>query len=130
MDRTFKAVGFSTRNDELKLRFTTDKYRRRVLERRGHKNVQLFELPQEMTREDAAEWLMQQRNVPANVVNLCHAMLETNNTNEVDTPDEAVVSKRGRGRPPMQQARRNAPTAPPPQTRGRGRPAGSKNKAA
>lgn len=97
MDKTFKTVGFSTLNGTLKLRFTTDKYRQRVLERRGHQKVQLFDLPKEMTKEAAAEWLMQQRGTPADVKALCRMLLDSNA--QVEEVVQAAETPKRRGRP-------------------------------
>lgn len=60
MERTFKTVGHSVYKDTLKLRFTNDPHRQGVLERNGHKEIHLVDLPKEMTKEEAARWILDQ----------------------------------------------------------------------
>jgi DNA replication protein DnaD len=58
MDKTFTVAGTSNLNGVIKFRFANDlKGRIKVLERNGHTDVQLFELPEAMTKEDAIVWL-------------------------------------------------------------------------
>lgn len=97
MDKTFNTVGYSTLNGQLKLRFTTDKYRQRVLERRGHQKVFLVDLPEPMTKEDAAQWLMAQRGTPADVKALCKMLLESGA--QIEEVVQAAPPPARRGRP-------------------------------
>lgn len=76
MERKFKAVGWSTLKGALKLRFTTDQHRKRVLERNGHNEVNLFDLPEEMSKEEAAQWLIARRDVPSYVKQLAHMVID------------------------------------------------------
>lgn len=87
MTKTFKKAGWSTRNGILKLRFSTDVYRTRVLERNGHTDINLFDLPEDMTKEDAMDWIAKQRNTPASVKQLVrdyHDNADTTNRNTGD----------------------------------------------
>lgn len=103
MERKFKAVGWSTLNGALKLRFTTDKYRQKVLERNGHEDVRLFELSEEMSKEDAAHWLLDRRDVPAHVKQLARKLLDENQQVEEIVQAAAKVTeqslKKGPGKP-------------------------------
>lgn len=106
-DRKYTAVGFSTLDGVVKLRFTTDQYRIRVLERNGHSDVQLWETPREMTKVQAVKFLQETRGVPASVKKLCREFMET----------EGVVE------PVSRNTRKGAGT--PAQTRGGRRSAGA-----
>lgn len=76
MERKFNTVGWSTLKGVLKLRFTTDQHRKRVLERNGHMEVNLFDLPEEMSKEQAAQWLISRRDVPSYVKQLAHMVID------------------------------------------------------
>jgi hypothetical protein len=56
-EKTFMVAGYSTLNGVRKLRVAKDMKRAMVLERNGHKDVWLRELPYPMTREQASEFL-------------------------------------------------------------------------
>jgi len=56
-EKTFNVAGFSTLNGVVKLRVAKDMKRAKVLERNGHTDIQLVELPEPMTREQAAAFL-------------------------------------------------------------------------
>lgn len=98
MDRKFTKVGFSTLDGVLKLRFTTDVYREKVLERNGHEDVKLFDLPHEMSKIEAAAWLVGQRSVPASVKALLREMIAANDDAEaaVRAPRKRTARKQDR----------------------------------
>lgn len=56
-ERTFKVAGYSTLEGVRKMRVAKDMKRAMVLERNGHKDIVLYELPQALTKEQCAEWL-------------------------------------------------------------------------
>ena len=56
-DKTYTVAGYSTLNGVRKMRFAKDMKRALVLERNGHKDVYLRELPYPMTKEQASEFL-------------------------------------------------------------------------
>lgn len=100
-EKTFDTVGYSIRQGELKLRFTNDRNRTKVLERKGHENIHLFELPQPMTKEDAARWLHSKRGTPADVRQLISQLLNGNVTVAAEAPKprrRAVAQGGGRAR--------------------------------
>jgi hypothetical protein len=51
--KLFKVVGISTLNGKTKVRFANDTSRVKILVKNGHTNVELFELPEAMTKEAA-----------------------------------------------------------------------------
>jgi hypothetical protein len=51
--KLFKVVGISTLNGKTKVRFANDTSRVKILVKNGHTNVDLFELPEAMTKEAA-----------------------------------------------------------------------------
>jgi hypothetical protein len=51
--KTFKVVGKSNLNGKTKIRFANDMTRVKVLVKNGHTDVELFELPQAMTKDEA-----------------------------------------------------------------------------
>jgi hypothetical protein len=58
MDKTFAVAGISTLDGTAKVRFAKDMARIKVLEKNGHKNINLVELPKPMTKVAAVEHLM------------------------------------------------------------------------
>lgn len=56
-EKTFGVAGYSTLNGVRKMRFAKNMKRAMVLERNGHKDVFLRELPYPMTKEQASEFL-------------------------------------------------------------------------
>jgi len=54
----FTHAGVSTLNGTVKARFANDALRVKVLEKNGHKNVDLIELKEAMTKEDAVAYLI------------------------------------------------------------------------
>jgi hypothetical protein len=61
MDKTFTVAGTSNLNGVVKLRFANDlKGRVKVLAANGHTDIQLFALPEPMTKAAAEQWLAQQ----------------------------------------------------------------------
>jgi hypothetical protein len=116
MEKKFNATGWSTLKGSLKLRFTTDKHRKKVLERNGHEEVTLFDLPEEMDKEQACEWLIARRDVPQHVKQLAHMIIDQQR-HAVEESVEAVEAVEA----PAKKAERE----PHPQLdkpRGRGRP--------
>lgn len=54
----FKVAGLSRQNGSVKLRFANDFVSRvKVLQRNGHKDINLVELPQAMTKDAAVQYL-------------------------------------------------------------------------
>jgi hypothetical protein len=56
-DKKFAVTGVSTLNGKTKLRFANDTMRIKILAKNGHVDVELVELPSEMTKADAVQHL-------------------------------------------------------------------------
>jgi len=55
--KQWKYVGYSTRNGVSKIRLATDFSRKKVLEKTGNTNVELYKLPYPMPKEEAHSYL-------------------------------------------------------------------------
>ena len=58
MIKTFTHAGVSSLNGEFKVRFCNDAFRQKVLIKNGHKNIDIIELKNPMTKEDAIAYLL------------------------------------------------------------------------
>ena len=56
-DKKFAVAGVSTLDGKTKLRFANDVMRIKILAKNGHTNVELVELPSEMTKAEAVQHL-------------------------------------------------------------------------
>jgi hypothetical protein len=56
-DKKFAVAGVSTLEGKTKLRFANDTMRIKILAKNGHKDVELLELPSEMTKAEAVQHL-------------------------------------------------------------------------
>ena len=56
-DKKFAVAGVSTLEGKTKLRFANDTMRIKILAKNGHTNVELVELPSEMTKAEAVQYL-------------------------------------------------------------------------
>jgi hypothetical protein len=56
-DKIYTVCGVSTLNGETKARFANDVMRIKVLAKNGHTDIQLVELPEAMTKVDAAKFI-------------------------------------------------------------------------
>jgi hypothetical protein len=56
-DKMYTVAGVSTLNGDTKARFANDVMRIKVLAKNGHENIQLVELPESMTKVDAAKFI-------------------------------------------------------------------------
>ena len=60
-DKLFNVVGTSNLNGVTKVRWANDLVTRfKMLHKGGHTDIELFELPQSMTKQQACEWLVEQ----------------------------------------------------------------------
>jgi len=60
-DKLFNVVGTSNLNGVTKVRWANDLVTRfKMLHKGGHTDIELFELPQSMTKQQACEWLTEQ----------------------------------------------------------------------
>lgn len=56
-DKRFAVAGVSTLEGKTKIRFANDVMRIKILAKNGHKDVELVELPSEMTKAEAVQHL-------------------------------------------------------------------------
>jgi hypothetical protein len=56
-DKLYSVCGVSTLNGDTKIRFANDTMRIKVLAKNGHEDIQLVELPSEMTKVEAAKFI-------------------------------------------------------------------------
>lgn len=56
-DKKFAVAGVSTLEGKTKIRFANDVMRIKILAKNGHKDVELVELPSEMTKAEIAQYL-------------------------------------------------------------------------
>ena len=60
-DKLYSVVGTSKFNGQMKVRWSTDLVTRfKMLHKGGHTDIELFDLPQELTKQQATEWLAEQ----------------------------------------------------------------------
>ena len=57
-DKKFAVAGVSTLNGKTKIRFANDTMRIKILAKNGHDNVDLINLPHEMTKAEIAQHLI------------------------------------------------------------------------
>lgn len=61
--QTFSVVGTSTFHNQTKVRWANDLVTRiKMLYKAGHTNIDLYELPQPMTKRAALKWLSEHKN--------------------------------------------------------------------
>jgi len=77
----FTHAGVSKQNGEFKVRFANDALRVKVLAKNGHKDIDILELKQPMTKEDAVAFLL--------------SIDFANGNKEVQAALEAAADKRG-----------------------------------
>lgn len=58
-DKRFAVAGVSTLNGKTKIRFANDSMRVKILAKNGHTDVDLVELPREMTKAEIAQHLVE-----------------------------------------------------------------------
>jgi hypothetical protein len=57
-DKKFAVAGVSTLEGKTKIRFANDTMRIKILSKNGHKDVELIELPNEMTKAEIAQHMI------------------------------------------------------------------------
>lgn len=57
-DKKFAVAGVSTLDGKTKVRFANDVMRIKILAKNGHENVELIDLPREMTKAEIAQHLI------------------------------------------------------------------------
>jgi hypothetical protein len=59
-EKKFAVAGVSTLNGKTKIRFANDAMRVKILAKNGHSDVDLIELPREMTKGEIAQYMTEQ----------------------------------------------------------------------
>ena len=57
--KTFAVAGVSTHKDGTKIRFANDSMRVKILKKNGHTDIDLIDLPREMTKAEIAQHLFE-----------------------------------------------------------------------
>ena len=57
--KTFAVAGVSTLEGKTKIRFANDALRIKILQKNGHQNIKLVDLPREMTKAEIAQHLIE-----------------------------------------------------------------------
>ena len=57
--KTFAVAGVSTQNGKTKIRFANDGARIKILVKNGHTDIELVDLPKEMTKSEIAKYLVE-----------------------------------------------------------------------
>ncbi|MFZ9717625.1 MAG: hypothetical protein ACO3CH_09255 [Ilumatobacteraceae bacterium] len=57
--KTFAVAGVSTHKDGTKIRFANDAARVKILIKNGHTDIELIDLPREMTKAEIAQYLFE-----------------------------------------------------------------------
>jgi hypothetical protein len=84
-DKKFAVAGYSTLNGRTKLRFANDIMRIKILAKNGHENVELVNLPYEMSKREIAEY-MQAQGIGADNVDVLGAIRYTLKKNPAAEP--------------------------------------------
>jgi hypothetical protein len=58
-DKKFAVAGISTQNGKTKVRFANDAARVKILIKNGHTDIELIDLPREMTKAEIAQHLVE-----------------------------------------------------------------------
>jgi hypothetical protein len=58
-EKTFSFAGVSNLNGQIKVRFANDILRTKILRKTGHTDIELVELPREMTKAEIAQHLFE-----------------------------------------------------------------------
>ncbi len=85
-DKKFAVAGYSTLNGRTKLRFANDIMRIKILQKNGHENLELINLPREMTKREIALY-MQAQGIGASNVDVLGAIRYTLRKNPPAEPE-------------------------------------------
>jgi hypothetical protein len=93
-EKKFGVAGVSTLNGRTKIRWANDAMRIKILVKNGHSNVELINLPREMTKREIALYLQEigfmQDNVDVQAA--IRYTLRKNPADTVDSAPEALVT--------------------------------------
>lgn len=83
-EKTFAVAGVSTHKDGTKIRFANDTMRVKILRKNGHTDINLVDLPREMTKGEIAQFLTESNFAQGNVAVLA-AIRDLAKKNKVTT---------------------------------------------
>lgn len=92
-EKTFKVAGISNLGGVYKPRFANDIARIKVLHKNGHTDIRLIELPNPMTKEEAAQYLLDTRSDDFNVFADDYAVFTLEDFLSVKEPKQKVSKK-------------------------------------
>ena len=90
-EKKFAVAGWSTLNGKTKLRFANDIMRFKILNKDGHTDIELVNLPREMTKAEIAEYFTEQ-NIGTHLPNVLAAIQYTAKKNPATAPEELNVA--------------------------------------
>jgi len=93
MSKSFTHAGVSKLDGEFKVRFANDAMRTKVLIKNGHTDIDIIELKNAMSKEDALAYLMSIDFANGNLA--VQAALEAEVTKRSDTPKAANKERKG-----------------------------------
>ncbi len=91
MSKTFSHAGVSRLNGKFKVRFCNDALRTKVLQKNGHKDIDIVELKHPMTKEDVVAYLLSIDFDNGNAE--VRAALEAEQGKRVETPKATPAPK-------------------------------------
>ena len=92
--KKFAVAGYSTLNGRTKLRFANDIMRIKILAKNGHENLELVNLPREMTKREIALY-MQEQGIGSSNVDVLGAIrytLRKNPSAEPETVNNSITT--------------------------------------
>jgi len=93
-DKKFAVVGVSTHEGKTKIRFANDTMRVKILQKNGHTDVDIVELPTEMTKAEAVQHLKSTGFGKGNsAIEAAMAYAEKKNPVSVTTKNSAVKAE-------------------------------------
>ncbi len=113
---TFTHAGTSRLNGAVKIRFANDSLRVKVLEKNGHTEVDLLELPEPMSKADAVAYLTKiefYKNSKGEIDAEVRAAIEDAQDRREVKPKAAKAAKAAKAKPSMESIKARAKPAVP-----------------
>lgn len=96
-DKRFAVAGVSTQDGDTKVRFANDMMRIKILQKNGHTDINLVELPSEMTKSEAVAYLRSIEFGKGNAdIESALAHVEKKNPVAVSKPAKAVKATKAK----------------------------------
>jgi hypothetical protein len=96
-DKKFAVAGVSTLNGKTKVRVANDAARVKILVKNGHTDIELIDLPQEMTKAEIAAYMFEQDFAQgrANVVDAIKDLAKKNRVKAVPAVNNSTTTTAG-----------------------------------